>query len=260
MFMIIQASVFKNFTHRMAIYFYEATRRLLKYLNVRCFPVIIKKHKIYVRTFNQVDITVINYVFKDLNHRPFLKLRNNGPVILDLGSNIGCTILDFKKEYPTSRVIGCEMDWDNYNLAVKNCSRCTNVEIINNALWYEDGTVNYYKGNNSYSNPDSYSITRNVVTSNSKSVSLVSVGSVSVNSLVKIFSIEKIDYVKMDIEGAELEVIQNNNEWLRLVKQIKIEYHRGEKDAEKINEILISNGFTSFKADDHPSTIIAFRD
>lgn len=254
-----QSKFQRNFKQRLLLYLFEATRRLLKCLNVSYFPVYIEHHKIYIRTFNQVDINVLNYVFRDFNHRPFYQLMNERPVILDLGVNIGCTILDFKKEYPLASIIGCEMDADNYKMAIKNCSKYDDVKLLNVAAWHEDGCVNYFKGIDTYSNPDAYSIVKDNINSSSISAALLSVRAVSVNSLIREFSLKEIDYVKMDIEGAELEVIQKNNDWLKIVKQINIEYHTGEVDAKKIMEALIAKGFNPFKGANHPSTIIALK-
>jgi FkbM family methyltransferase len=258
--MVTVEEIYNEARWKLQMYFLEAGRRIRKCFNIKYQTICIRKHRVYIRTCNQVDIGVIHYVFKDLYHRPYRELNNNKPIILDLGTNIGLTILDFKDRYPSSNIIGCEMDIDNYKLAVRNCSKCANVEILNKAIWYEDGIVKYYKGTQSdaYSNADAYSIIGNQNLIKASSL-VVSVSSISINSLVKIYSLDHIDYIKMDIEGAELEVLMINNEWLQLVKQIKIEYHHDGNDAEKIGGILILKGFTLLQDTHHTSTLIAYK-
>lgn len=239
-------------------YLYEAVRRLLKLFNIKYFPVLISGHKVVIRTVNQVDISVINYVFRDRYHRPYIQIINDNPVILDLGVNIGCSILDLKKEYPSAKIIGCEMDFENYELAIKNCAKLKDVELINKAVWYKDTLVSYYKGKDSYSNPDAYTIIKDNG-NNASFESAIKVNSITINSIILLYEIKNIDYVKMDIEGAELEVMTMNNEWLQIVKQIKIEYHRGENDADDINRVLLSYGFNSFITFQNPSAVIAYK-
>jgi tRNA1(Val) A37 N6-methylase TrmN6 len=45
---------------------------------------------------------------------------STNPVFLDLGSNIGLTIAHMKQIYPTSKIVGYEMNKENYILAKEN--------------------------------------------------------------------------------------------------------------------------------------------
>ena len=48
---------------------------------------------------------------------------------------------------------------------------------------------------------------------------------ITMNDLIERYSIKQIDFLKMDIEGAEEDVILNNNSWLNIVKEMGIEVH-----------------------------------
>lgn len=76
------------------------------------------------------------YVFHDQYHLAPGRLPDR-PVILDLGSNIGCTIVHYKYLYGGSRIIGVEMDEGNYELAKRNVMvGSINIEIHGDAsLW-----------------------------------------------------------------------------------------------------------------------------
>jgi FkbM family methyltransferase len=46
-----------------------------------------------------------------------------------------------------------------------------------------------------------------------------------VNSLVDSLGWDRVDFVKMDIEGAEREVLRRNTRWTLRVHSIKVEAH-----------------------------------
>jgi Na+-transporting methylmalonyl-CoA/oxaloacetate decarboxylase gamma subunit len=48
---------------------------------------------------------------------------------------------------------------------------------------------------------------------------------ITMNDLIQRYKIKQIDFLKMDIEGAEEDVILNNNQWLSIVKEMGIEVH-----------------------------------
>src|ERR1700704_3274168 len=58
--------------------------------------------KIYVRRGSIIDRDVIKYVFYNQYHLPSKKLPDQS-IILDLGCNIGLTIVHFNKLYPDAR-------------------------------------------------------------------------------------------------------------------------------------------------------------
>ena len=60
---------------------------------------------------------------------------------------------------------------------------------------------------------------------------------------MKDFNIESVDYLKMDIEGAEAELMKGDTSWLEHVRAINIEVHSPPADYDTIKEILERNGF-----------------
>jgi FkbM family methyltransferase len=134
--------------------------------------------------------------------------------ILDLGANIGCTMAHFAWLYPHARILGVELDEQNAQLCSHNMlqwgDRC---EVLRGAVWESDGTVRYER-------PGNYRTFK---------ISMGGSGSTPAYSLNTIF--EKhfrdcpVDYVKMDIEGAESAVLRRNTEWATKVKTISVEVH-----------------------------------
>src|SRR5271169_4138136 len=72
------------------------------------------------------DFATLRTTFKQRYHRPFGRLPEHC-IILDLGCNVGYTVLDHAYQYPKSWVIGVELDADNFRLAQKNTCTVKNV-------------------------------------------------------------------------------------------------------------------------------------
>lgn len=200
---------------------------------------------IYCRN-NHIDHHVIDTTFFGLYHLPPKKLKSN-PVILDLGSNIGLTIRHLKYLYPRSSIIGVELDHQNYLLSKKNLQGLDNCISLNAAIWYKDGVV-------SYSGVDEQSYFCMDGTDGehkkAKSVSLI--------TLFKDYNLSCIDYVKMDIEGAESVLFNKDCEWLNNVQSINIEVHNGEP-LNKYISVLDKYGFTSKISSKHWSSVLAYK-
>lgn len=208
--------------------------------------------KIKIRCRNGVDRNVLDNVFNQQYHTASeLFLNKKNPVILDLGSNIGCTVMDFKLRYPEAIVYGYEMDIDNYNLAMTNCVRFSNVHLFNKAVWIKRGNIVYSRNNQ----PDAYSIT------NEQNNLSLSVASLSIGDIIKDNNIARIDYLKMDIEGAELNILDDADlTWLKPVQSFNIEFHDVQDSMmEKYSDLLKANGFSVEKSKNHWSALIGTR-
>lgn len=59
------------------------------------------------------------------------------PFIIDCGSNIGLSLIYFKKQYPNSKIIAFEPDREIFKILNKNIEslKLDGVEIINKGLW-----------------------------------------------------------------------------------------------------------------------------
>jgi len=234
-------------------YYYYSYFLRKEFITVKLKAKELNKVKLQIRCRNGVDRNVLNYVFNQKYHitnEPFLNKQN--PVILDLGSNIGCTVLDFKLRYPGSIIYGFEMDLDNYNLAMTNCKGFSNVYLFNQAVWIKKDTIVYDKSNQ----PDAYSI---INVQNSKKS--LSVASLSISDIINENNIGSIDFLKMDIEGAEIDILNEDDlSWLTLVHSFNIEFHHiSDSMLEKYIPLLSAYGFNVSKSKYHWSALIGTR-
>ncbi len=144
------------------------------------------------------------------------------PIILDLGANNGLTVAHFASLYPTAHIVGVELDKRNVSIARSNVAmwsdRC---KIIHAGVWCEDGEVAYIYSEGS---EDGLAISEGHL----QEGHMETVRACSMATILKEMSDpDIIDYVKMDIEGAEREVLSKDASWLSRVRCIKVELHGG---------------------------------
>lgn len=132
-------------------------------------------------------------------------------VVIDAGAYIGDTASYFLSRFRGAKVIALEPNPRSFELARRNLSsyreRCI---LMPAALWTEDGVVCLSEGELGAQ-----------VTETGMSVSAV-----SMPSILESLDLEMIDILKMDIEGAEYEVLASGAQsWMRRVEWILLETH-----------------------------------
>ncbi|MCG9793896.1 FkbM family methyltransferase [Flavobacterium algicola] len=212
-------------------------------------------HSIKIRR-NYTDKEVVYYVLQDQYHLPpDVSKIPTAPVILDLGSNIGLTIVHMKQVYPNAKIIGYEMNKENYLLAKHNTKFYMDTLVVNKAVWIENSKVTYKTS----SNFDAYSIVNDNISNESND--LVEVDSININSILKNHELSHVDYLKMDIEGAEIAILESHDlGWMDSVNSMNIEMHLDpDNDLKKFIEIIEKKGFLVWKDTKHWSSIFAVR-
>jgi FkbM family methyltransferase len=149
------------------------------------------------------------------------------PFIIDCGANLGMSVIYFKELYPGSSIIAFEPDNYIFGFLQKNVKSFgyNNVELINAALWDSEGTISFLAEGGAggrietKQNEDNY---------------------IKVNTVrLKDFIIkQKVDFLKIDIEGAEYRVIKDCSDVLKDIDFIFVEYHSLLNEKQKLHEIL----------------------
>ena len=189
------------------------------------------------------DQATLAYLFREIFVRQSYRLQTSkpDPVIFDCGANLGMATLFFKFVYPRCRITGFEPDPATFELLKANIvnNRLENVERFNVALWSEDGAIDFFS--NSF-DPGSLLMSTNASRMNTPAIKVPA-------RRLSEFIDGEIDYLKLDVEGAELQVLKDLSESgkIRLVRQMAIEYHHripGERSVlSNFLEILEKNGF-----------------
>lgn len=154
---------------------------------------------------------------------------NENPVILDCGANIGLSVIYFKKLYPGSKVIAFEPDEKIFNQLCKNVNQFgfEDVYFEKKAVWREDEELSFdTKGG----------MAGSLLTSEAQPQKTVT--KVQATRLWKYLD-TKIDFLKIDIEGAEVEVLKDCRDRLYNVNNLFVEYHCYKGDEQLLDELLV---------------------
>ena len=203
-----------------------------------------REHPIFCRP-NTTDAQVLWDTFYRKYHIPTIPLKENS-VIVDLGSNVGYTIAHFAYLYPKSKVYGVEMDFENFLLAQKNIqSLIEQCKIMHAAVWSKNGQINYV-GDEEWGFH---------ILDDSKLVNRRSAPAKTLDTILTEFNIEQVDYLKIDIEGAEKTILVDPDAWIHRIKHLKMEVHPP-ATVEWCFDVLKQFGFECSKDNKHPSAII----
>lgn len=147
----------------------------------------------------------------------FQSTRHN-PRILDCGSNIGMSILFFKHLYPNARVMGFEPDPSVIPYLQENIRRnnLKDVQVVQAAIGGKAGTLSFYS-DAKYGSCLAHLMPGKVPQGWTRH----EVPCVRLRDYLG----EPVDFMKMNIEGAEWEALEESGELLRNVEEMAIEYH-----------------------------------
>lgn len=148
------------------------------------------------------------------------------PIIIDCGANMGLSVLFFSKKYPNAEIIAFEPDdmvlpFLNKNLISHNIK---NVELITKAVWTSETNLKFHTDCGLGGRLEKEYDKR-------KSIEVKTVR-------LKDFLIRPIDFLKLDIEGAEYEVLIDCEDMLYNVDKIFIEYHSIYNEEQRLEGIL----------------------
>lgn len=162
------------------------------------------------------------------------------PVIYDCGANVGTSCSYFKRIYPKCTIKAFEADPKiaRYLKENLNANGLNDVEVIDKAVWVNDSGVKLNiegaDGSSIYAEGEKQKV-----------------GSIRLKNLLE--KEERIDMLKMDIEGAENDVILDCGNSLKIVNNIFIEYHSYTNSQQKLSEllnVLEQNNFRCFIRND----------
>jgi FkbM family methyltransferase len=167
------------------------------------------------------------------------------PLIIDCGSNIGLTLLYFKSLYPESRLIAFEPDPAIFPYLRENIqnNRIEKTELHNAALGEREGILPFLSDGHIGS-----CLVETAASDIPSDWKRYDVPCVRLSQYLK----DHVDLLKMNIEGAEWQVLSECREHLNRVQQIMIEYHHLPglpRTLHSILELLDKSGFEYLVSD-----------
>jgi len=171
-------------------------------------------NKKYVVREDKCDMTTFNEVVRSENYQEFIFGQND--VLLDLGGNTGYLVVKYHDK--VKQIITVEPDKDNIEIIQDNIklNNISNTIVIDKAVVHDDKKqISFYIVNGKSTSMNSIFKTRGRKE--------VTVGCVNINYLIETYN---PTHIKIDIEGAELDVLNNiKTENFKNIKQIIFEYH-----------------------------------
>ncbi len=163
-----------------------------------------------------VDSASLYFMYKEIFIEEIYKFdsQKQEPFIIDAGANIGLAILYLKKQFPSARIIGFEPDTVVFKTLQKNIEHLKNIKLYKKALWHENCEINF--SSEGADGGRMVSLGKEIVRATSAVVSAVR---------LREYLHEMVDYLKIDIEGSELAVLEDCKDLLINVERIFVEYH-----------------------------------
>jgi len=236
----------KNILHGIQTRFTKVFHNPYRRLGVNRFRLIYYKHlspgkprthRLFGNDLSFLSTTELLHGFKEIFLDEIYKQELPAkPFIIDCGANIGLSVIYIKSLYPDAEIMAFEPDEQNFKLLEKNVRSFgfTGVTLKKEAVWVEDTVLKFANEGSMSSkiNTDAHHATINVNAARLK------------NYLVR-----KVDFLKIDIEGAEYAVLRDIKDDLRLVNNLFVEYHgifQQQNELDELMSIIRACGFTYY--------------
>lgn len=141
------------------------------------------------------------------------------PVILDCGANIGMSVLRYKQLYPNAKIVAFEPDPKIFASLKKNVieNNLKNVDLVQAAVWIAQDELEF----SSDEHDGGFISSQQSNNEQRLNMSIISVPAIDLRDYLH----NSIDFLKMDIEGAEYEVLTHCADLLHNVEKLVIEVH-----------------------------------
>jgi len=137
--------------------------------------------------------------------------------IIDAGANVGYSSLWFANRWPQARILAVEPDARNCAQFRRNLAEYPQVTLCPGALWPRPATLEIL-------NPDDGSCNFRVE-ERALDQATSGIRGFTIPELLQRAGVDRVGLLKIDIEGAEVEVLAEAHQWLDQVDTLMIELH-----------------------------------
>jgi len=173
------------------------------------------------------DLDVLKSLFVENGYED-LHLAHEPEVIVDLGSHIGSSLVLFRMRYPRARLVGVEPHPALFRLLRANTAGMTDVAVRNVAVTGNDGSVPFFPWRDAWGS----SLFRS-----GHAGEEIQVPALTLRTLLDGLGIRKIGLLKLNIEGAEMQVIASFDDW-SCVDTLVVEWHGAYLDTAELEQAL----------------------
>lgn len=198
-----------------------------------------QNHHWVVSLRDEVDESVAAEIFRWREYRSAEKIMTNAKTIIDAGAHIGLFALYALALNPTAKIICLEPEPNNLLSLKQNLknNKISSVKVIGAALAGQSGPRSLAV------TPDNHN---HHLVSDTLSKSVIAVTAINLPDLLKRQKINQVDLLKMDIEGAEYEIIaQLRAADFAKIQNLILEYHENsDQKRQEIEAALRRAGFS----------------
>lgn len=178
------------------------------------FPVILRPNSSDLKVFHQ--IFTFNEYGMNLGFVPRF--------IIDAGANIGLSAVFFSNKFPGAKIVAIEPEKSNFKMLEINTKDYKNIILVKNAL-SNHSNVSFDVVDKGYGN---WGFITEIEGIKNTSKVVDTVKTITIDDILNTYNLEYLDLLKIDIEGGEKQLFENNYEnWLPKTKCIIIELHDG---------------------------------
>jgi FkbM family methyltransferase len=150
-------------------------------------------------------------------------------LVVDAGANVGLTALYFAWRFPAARVLALEPDPENFAQLCRNVAGEDRIEPVRAALWGREGRVRLTDpGQGAWAlrteEIRGYGRGRREG-AGGECRDRGPVPAVTLEALLASHGLDRVDVLKLDIEGAEREVLAGASAWMDRVRAVVVELH-----------------------------------
>ncbi len=172
------------------------------------------EHPVFIR-IGSTDLSVFKQVLVECHYD--FKVPQAPKVIIDGGANIGLSAVYFANRYPDALIVAVEPEESNFRVLEKNVAPYSKIRPLKAAIWKENTSiqlVNPEGGNHGFQTVEK-----------TTAAPVAKVEAQTVDGIMRGAGVDHVDILKLDIEGAELEVLQHSAGWMDKVGVVMVELH-----------------------------------
>ena len=178
------------------------------------------------------------YGYKEVIENAIYDFRcdSDSPLIIDGGANVGLSVIFFKQRFPNARIIAFEADPSIFRVLTHNVKEMglEDITLIQKALWTDETTLRF----------DSEGADAGRLGIDGLDVAnSIEVPTIRLSSYLD----QPIDFLKLDIEGAEVDVIAEAQTRLDHVERLFVEFHSFTGKSCRLVELLKNIEESGFK-------------
>jgi FkbM family methyltransferase len=201
------------------------------------------------------DVNTFTEVIQQEVYRDVIETLRNCETIIDLGANIGLATRYFADHFPNCKILAVEPNPGTYEVLVSNVAglvtraRCQTLQA---AVW---GSEKPLAGGEV---DDPYHFSAFAVYEIAAELEENSIVGWPMSKIIAHAGFERVDLLKVDIEGAEVELFKGNVDWLHRVRTIAIEFHQNSRKECRFDDLMKQYGFRVVDSGSH--TVLALKD